>query len=102
VKTLFYLLVLTEACLCLIVPLPILVNEGKFQTALLEWIKKPLPENENTLRVERVRFERKKTAGHMIIAGLLAANTVALLLVGRRMKKNRNRRQLASRSALSQ
>ena len=86
-KMLLILLMLMEVILLVLAVSPVFVDRKSAARALVEWRNNPTPENKSTWEREAALSRRERTVTGFFIFALLAANTVGLIVLIRKIRK---------------
>lgn len=86
-KMLLILLIVLEVFLVLLASSPVFVDRQSAARALVEWQNNPTPENKSVWDREAALLRRERHIADISVFTLLAANTVGLIVLIRKIRK---------------
>ena len=86
-RLLFGILIIAEICLLAAPVVRFGVDSPDASRAWFEWRQNPNPETEQAWKAERARLRRENIAVDSALVGLLVANSLGLVSVGRSLRR---------------
>jgi hypothetical protein len=86
-KTLLIILVLFEVFLLVLAFSPIFVDRQNAAQAFVEWHNNLTPQNEAAWLREKTTMNRERLLARVCVIGALTLNTVGLVLLGQRIRR---------------